>query len=131
MIRLVRISILVAILAVFVWTGCTDRGTNVPDRLNIGQIGGPWIGEHIMDTSLQFQIRNATSQLFMHAYAPKIAFDDLHSGTPGQPMPVVVLLTPSGADQRFYANHGLIEIANQDLPVKAHRYWRFAPFSPR
>lgn len=113
MIKLLRISLLVTILAVGVWSGCTDRGTNVPARQFMDQIGAAYTPGHGMDTALQFQIGNPLGMLFMNIYLPEVALDDIHDGTPGKPVPAVILLTPTDSDQLYFVNHGLVEIANQ------------------
>ena len=106
--RYLRISLLVVALAVVVWSGCTDRGTNVPPEPVITQIGGGWFTGHVFENALAFQLKNPTNQLFMDVYIPEVAVDGF-DGTPGQPVPAVILLSPSGGDAFFYSNHGLIE----------------------
>ncbi len=112
MLRITKFVLLIAIITVLVVAGCSDRGHNTIDTY-IGD-GGRLVINHVFFDELLVQLNNKKQQLFMRAYVPnatKWGPPPLYN--PPKPMPLLVLLAPQGADEFYYFNHGLEQIANE------------------
>ena len=108
-IRAFAVSLIAISMTAF--TGCEDRGTNVPAISSLDG-GAPWPTEdHIYSPELRWLLSNDIEQLPGWVYIPQIA------GPPplgeSRPVPLLILLAPQGANKFFFAQHGLQELLRE------------------
>jgi hypothetical protein len=114
MLRYMKLGLLISTSIVAFTLGCTDRGTNEPDRPM--SKGGPLLAPHDFTRELYLQIRrNPSGQrvvLQIRGYMPAVSIPPIQGGQP-QPSPLLILLPPQDGDQWFFVNHGLMELADE------------------
>ncbi len=108
---LYTIALALMLTLVFVG-GCSDRGTNGGDEIVLLVEGGLKPHRHVFFEELLLQIRNDYQLLEIACYTPKVSYPST-SGGELKPVPTLILLPPKGADQFFYFNHGLEELADE------------------
>ena len=107
--KLVKIlGIALALTALVLILGCTDRGSNPDPYADLGPSGGLVDNHHSFYHPLMMQLKNDFGQMQIETYYP-----DIHNVGSGAPYPVLILLPPQDGDQWFYFNHGLKGIADE------------------
>lgn len=109
--KLLVIFALALALTVLFAVGCSDRGTNSNGEVEISE-GGRLLAINAFYDELMLQIRNEFQLVELAAYQPRVSYSSIYGGS-DQPVPLLILLPPQGADQYFYFNHGLQELADE------------------
>ncbi|MFQ6008522.1 MAG: hypothetical protein ACE5K8_06155 [Candidatus Zixiibacteriota bacterium] len=115
MLRYMKLGLLISASIAAFTLGCTDRGTNEPDRPM--SKGGPLVAPHDFTRELYLQIRRnpAGAQriaLQIRGYMAAVSIPPIQGGQP-QPSPLLILLPPQDGDQWYFINHGLMELADE------------------
>jgi len=117
MVKYMKLTSLVLIIAMVVLAGCTDRGTNIPESTVIENWGltdknfvfAP--PDNVVSPQLIFQIQNPFGLMQTSIYVPKIAYPPPDGVS--KPVPLLILLPPQDGDEFFYFEHGLMELADE------------------
>ena len=117
MAKYIKFISLVLIIATVVLSGCTDRGTNIPNKTAIEDWGltdknfvfAP--PDNVESPQLIFQIQNPYGLMQTSVYMPKIAYPPPDGES--KPVPLLILLPPQDGDEFFYFEHGLMELADE------------------
>lgn len=114
--RYLKFTFPLLILTLLIAAGCSDRGTNIPTKTESDFIRTPQDfkvspNSHDFDPELAFQIRNQFRLLEMAIYIPDVALPAPYG--PFKQVPLIIMLPPQDADQFFYFNHGLQQIAEE------------------
>jgi hypothetical protein len=115
MLRYMKLGLLISTSIVAFTLGCTDRGTNEPERAM--SKGGPLVAWHDFARELYLQINRNPPQaeripLQIRMYCPAVSWPSIQGGQP-QPSPLLILLPPQDGDQWYFINHGLMELADE------------------
>ncbi len=110
--KIIRVFV-VSLIAIpmITFTGCEDRGTNVPA---IGPLDGsaPWpTADHIFSPELRWLLSNKIEQLPAWVYFPRVAAPPPLGLS--RPVPLLILLAPQGANKFYFAQHGLQELLRE------------------
>jgi hypothetical protein len=103
-----------AALAISLFAGCSDRGSNAPDPVAIDE-GGPLVLNHVFFDEFLLQIRNPFQLAGVVAYIPHDYIPSIDPSNQGDnpPLPLLVLLPPQFGDEYYYFHNGLKEIADE------------------
>ena len=109
MIKFIALSLIA--ISMIAFTGCEDRGTNVPAISSLDG-GAPWpTADHIFSPELRWLLSNKIEQLPAWVYFPQV------SAPPplglSRPVPLLILLPPQGANKFYFAQHGLQELLRE------------------
>jgi len=98
-------------ISMITFTGCEDRGTNVPAISSLDG-GGPWpTADHIFSPELRWLLSNKIEQLPAWVYIPQVAAPPPLGLS--RPVPLLILLAPQGANKFYFAQHGLQELLRE------------------
>jgi len=112
MVRYMKTALLVTGLIVLMVAGCTDR---VADSVKPGpkvMEGGVSSQTHVFFQEFLHQVGNKYQLLKMAVYVPKVSFPS-NTGGEMQPVPMLLLLPPQHADEFYFFNHGLADLADE------------------
>jgi hypothetical protein len=98
-------------LAIVLILGCSDRSVDNTSS-SVLQEGGIAPQNHVFYDEFIYQINNGFQLSQMAIYVPKVSFPHMNGGSL-QPIPLLVLLTPEDANQYYYFNNGLKNLADQ------------------
>ncbi len=95
---------------------CTDRGTNIPSKVDEGFIRTPQDikispAVHVFHPELNFQVRNKFELMEIATYLPTVSLPEPYG--PFENVPLLVLLPPQDGDQYYFFNHGLQHLADK------------------
>lgn len=117
MVKYMKYFSLIMIIAAVIFSGCSDRGTNIPASTQVD----PWgltdknfvfaPPDNVESPQLIFQIQNPFGLLQTAIYVPKSAYPPPDGVS--QPVPLLILLAPQDGDEFFYFEHGLMELADE------------------
>jgi hypothetical protein len=125
MLKNYRSALFVLVAVILLIAGCSDRGTNVPlapsesswpiwpDFNHVFVPPTLYATQNLYPSQLILQIRNPSSLLQMSAYIPAFGTVPMPAEYENKKLPLLILLAPQDADQFFYINHGLVELANE------------------
>lgn len=103
-----KLLIALLLLGMVIAFGCTDRGTNVPTRVSVDDAAiDPNRNSPIATPALNFQVFNPEGIIQMAVYTPLKQFIGR------DPMPLLVLLAPEYESKFYYADHGIVELADE------------------
>jgi hypothetical protein len=117
MVKYIKILSVVLLLSAIVFSGCSDRGPNIPTATSLPHWGiSPKLfvfADTLLTTSPQliFQIRNPFGIMKTAIYVPKVGWPPPDGE--GRPLPLLILLAPQDGDEYFYFEHGLQELADE------------------
>lgn len=111
MVRYIKTALLAAGLIILMVGGCTDRAADsVKPGPRVAE-GGVSPQTHVFFQELLFQIDNDYQLLKMAVYVPKVSFPN-NTGGELKPVPLLLLLPPQNADEFYFFNHGLADLAD-------------------
>lgn len=103
-----KLLIALLLLGMVIAFGCTDRGTNVPTRVSVDDAAiDPNRNSPIATPALNFQVFNPEGIIQMAVYSPLKQFIGR------DPIPLLVLLAPEYESKFYYADHGIVELADE------------------
>jgi hypothetical protein len=102
---------IMALTALLLGVGCSDRGSGLPNATDYDNESGLYpSGDHSFDIHLALQLGNINEMWLGATYIPKEAFGPPH-GT-YKPVPTLILLAPQDGDKLYYFRAGLLELVN-------------------